>query len=287
MKLVARVSLVLVGLLAACSAGPSRAADLPGGHGPDVLGFRIGMAPAEVRSLMKSAVLVTPSLQNNYREQFGTLSYTLSFKQHTVPDSKFLSYVGAAGKEPDGSSKQWWVVFGPVPGHETVVSVHRVELLPQAQRPTYEAFRQALVEKYGVPTVVDSRFPSIFRWYFDASGVVVKPGPKLSSDVEMTYCLHIPGIVFDGQWVLEGMPKIPDCDLFSKRCGGVILQVVLGFESVTFAGPQSIVNQSTTYLVGADEAVRSFHAAGALIDKDRAAVSGEQVRNGQKQKPTL
>jgi hypothetical protein len=287
MALAARVSLVLFGFLATCPAAPSMAAEPAGGRGPDVLGFRIGMTPAEARSLMKSNVLVTPSLQRNHREQFEALGYTLSYKQYTVPNSKYLCLVSAAGKEPDGSSKQWWVVFSPVPGRETVVSLHRVEVFPPSQRPTYSAFKQALVEKYGSPTVMDPRYPSMFRWYFDAGGGLVKPGPRVSSDVEVGYCLRAQQQVFDGQWILRNMPQIPDHEQLPRRCGAFFLEVVLGFENVTYDGPQSIVNQSTTYLVGFDEALRSFDAAGALIDKDRAAVSGEKIRTGQKQKPTL
>src|SRR5262249_21693930 len=150
------------------------------------------------RAVFKANVLVSPSIQKNYREQFATLE--------SVANSKFLSVVSASGDEADGTTKQLWAVFAPVPEHDTLVSLHRVEGIPARKRPTFDAFRSSLIEKYGVPTSADAASPALFWWSFDGEGALKPPG----FIKDMGYCRGTQQKVDDSQWVLLNVPRIPD-----------------------------------------------------------------------------
>jgi hypothetical protein len=119
------------------------------GSGPDVLGLRIGMTPAEARPIIKSRVLVSANLQKNYIEGKSTLSFVRpsSVSLQPVPNGEFLGQLYVRGRTDENEQKELQVILGPVPSHEEIVGVYRSEEFLPSKRPTFDAFEKALLEK--------------------------------------------------------------------------------------------------------------------------------------------
>src|SRR5439155_24142407 len=68
-----------------------------GGIGPELLGLRIGMMPADARAIFKSHLLTSESLKKFYQESKMTLGFTLAdSRPQTVPNSDFSWLAGCS-----------------------------------------------------------------------------------------------------------------------------------------------------------------------------------------------
>jgi hypothetical protein len=284
MKLIERALRIVVLVLLAGALGPSAAADLPGGIGPDVLGFRIGMTPDEARGVLRAKVFPTGDFEKTYKEDFRSLAFTISGRpQQEIPNSKYLSWFRLNGFDTDRANKLIQGAFSPEPGRESLVSIKRVEILPPQKHAPFETFRTAMVEKYGPPTRWDPKWPGIFAWHFDAAGELKKP----DSVDKPAACLGAQAVVEEEPgWVLGGLLRTPTFEQLPERCGAIVIHVTLGFERA-YASPDTMVKQYNTYLIGWGAAVRAVHAATETIEKAKSDAGAAAVREGQKQKPNL
>lgn len=95
----------------------------------------------------------------------------------------FESGQGRRGSDISGGAARWYVTTMGLPGAEKVVAVARIEAFVDGKAPTVAAVIDALIEKYGVPTLrhdkdhpdfevlgFEGKDSSIFNWSFDTFG---------------------------------------------------------------------------------------------------------------------
>jgi len=88
-----------------------------GGIGPELLGLRIGMMPADARAIFKSHLLTSESLKKSYQESKMTLGFTLAdSRPQTVPNSDFLTSLSVRPIDEKIELKGLVVNFGPRSG---------------------------------------------------------------------------------------------------------------------------------------------------------------------------
>ena len=262
-----------------------------GGSGPDVIGLRIGMAPAQAREMFKSHGFgsSTKSLNrpvDSYAEGSNTLAFSLPGQApHPVPHTNYVARISGAInniKYPatESSGGLLTVFFGPVPGQEGIVMLNRTEYIPASKKLTVDAFAKTLVEKYGTPTELLPDSPGTYRWRYDSNGTLRKPTPATS----FVGCPRLkPGVVEFQP--LESPVMIQEYKQSVPRCGAIFLEVALGFEGFSYAGPGTRIKNYTTHMTGLDATIRALEAAKRIVDKAQAEASGAAIKKGQQQKP--
>jgi hypothetical protein len=171
------------------------------------------------------------------------------------------------------------VYFGPVPGHEGIVSLNLSEYIPASKKPTVVAFAKTLVEKYGSPTELLPDSPGIYRWRYDSNGTLRKPTPATS----FVGCPRLRPSVVEYQPL--GSPlMIQEYKQSAPRCGAIFLEVALGFEGFNYAGPGTLIKNYTTHITGLDATIRALDAAKGIVDKAQTEAKGAAIKKGQQQK---
>jgi len=255
--------------------------------GPDVIGFRIGMAPARVREMFKSRVLLSPELQKSYWERSETLAFYLPNGQlQPVPNAKYYSSFQYEHKEKTvgGLYHAVNVFFTAVPGHEELVSLHRLEWISPSKQPTYSAFLKALSEKYGAPTYSPPGHPDQLYWFYDKNGTLRKPGTVIINDADYLTCNYgsmVSGDGLRGSWTIS-LPKDPQFRLMASKCGAIVMMLGMEIENVT-----KLVASYSTNLIGIESAIRAYDTSHAIIDKASASANGARIKAGDQQKPDL
>ena len=120
----------------------------------DVLGFRLGMNPAQAASLSKNR----PGKYGPATEQYLVLKAEGSggASPFQIPNGKFLTSIknGAANVDTFGSdgTDLYHVGFSPIPGNEKAVAIYRQVGLAPGNRPLAEKLMVDLIAKYGKPS---------------------------------------------------------------------------------------------------------------------------------------
>ena len=261
-----------------------------GGSGPDVIGLRIGMAPAQAREMFKSHGFGSSTKSPNrpvdsYAEGSNTLAFSPPGQApHPVPHTNYVARISGAInniKYPatESSGGLLTVFFGPVPGQEGIVMLNRTEYIPASKKLTVDAFAKTLVEKYGTPTELLPDSPGTYRWRYDSNGTLRKPTPATS----FVGCPRLkPGVVEFQP--LESPVMIQEYKQSVPRCGAIFLEVALGFEGFSYAGPGTPVKNYTTHMTGLDATIRALEAAKRIVDKAQAEANGAAIKKGQQQK---
>ena len=262
-----------------------------GGAGPDVIGLRIGMAPAQAREMFKSHGFGSSTKSPNrpvdsYAEGSNTLAFSLPGQApHPVPHTNYVARISGAINDikypaTESSGGLLTVFFGPVPGQEGIVMLNRTEYIPASKKLTVDAFAKTLVEKYGTPTELLPDSPGTYRWRYDSNGTPRKPTPATS----FVGCPRLkPGVVEFQP--LESPVMIQEYKQSVPRCGAIFLEVALGFEGFSYAGPGTLIKNYTTHMTGLDATIRALEAAKRIVDKAKAEASGAAIKKGQQQKP--
>jgi hypothetical protein len=160
------------------------------------------------------------------------------------------------------------------------VTLNRTEYIPASKKLTVDAFAKTLVEKYGTPTELLPDSPGTYRWRYDSNGTLRKPTPATS----FVGCPRLkPGVVEFQP--LESPVMIQEYKQSVPRCGAIFLEVALGFEGFSYAGPGTLIKNSTTHMTGLDATIRALEAAKRIVDKAQAEASGAAIKKGQQQKP--
>jgi hypothetical protein len=264
-----------------------------GGSGPDVIGLRIGMAPAQAREMFKSHGFGSSTKSPNrpfdgYAEGSNTLAFSLPGQApQPVPHTNYVARISGAINDikfpaTESSGGLLTVFFGPVPGQEGIVLLNQTEYIPASKKLTVDAFAKTLVEKYGTPTELLPDSPGIYRWRYDSNGTLRKPTPATS----FAGCPRLtPGVVEFHP--LESPLMIQAYKQSVPRCGAIFLEVTLGFEGFNYAGPGTIIKNYTTHMTGLDATIRALDSAKGIVDKAQAEAKGAAIKNGQQQKPDL
>lgn len=264
-----------------------------GGSGPDVLGLRIGMAPDQAREMFKSHGFRTSTKSLNrpfdsYTEGSNTLAFSLPGQApQPVPNTNYVARISGAISEikypaTENSGGILTVLFGPVPGQEGVVSINRTVYIPASKKPTVVAFAKTLVEKYGTPTELLPDSPGIYRWRYDSNGTLRNPAPETS----FVGCPRLrPGVVEFQP--LESPLMIQEYKQSAPRCGAIFLEVAVGFEGFSYAGPGTLIKNYTTHMTGLDATIRALDAAKGIVDKAQAQAKEAAIKKGQQQKRDL
>lgn len=61
----------------------------------------------------------------------------------------------------------------------------------------------------------------------------------------------------------------------------------MNFDGVLYKGPNTLVSDYGTHLIGLASATRSFETSAGIIEKAKGTASGEKVKAGQKQKQDI
>jgi hypothetical protein len=273
--------------------------------GPDVIGLRIGTTPAEAREIFKARdyPLASKNTPNRgieiYREDVETLAFTLPGSHpQPIPSMRYVARLYAeftedwTGPEAERAHHRLAVVFSPVPGHEGVVSLRRHEDLPARKRPTAQSFENTLVEKYGTPTEWDPRFPAIYRWRYDTDGKQAKRTPSTrfvncpapAPDVAISSLDSLESATRRVENLRQGLgTKFTQPD----PCGSILVEVILAFEGVNYAGPGTLVRSYQIDMIGYDATLRALTSATAIIEKAQATANDAAMKKAQQQKPDL
>jgi hypothetical protein len=260
-----------------------------GGSGPDVVGLRLGMTAAEARAIFKSRILVSDHLRLNYQEIKGTLSFLLpNFSPQPVSNSDFISIMGTQGKGKDELMRSVIVSLTPVPGHEEIVTVYRIEPIEASKKITFGAFEKLLVDKYGgPPTYTGPGAPQMHFWIYDKNGSLLKPGTKSFTAECSTFERNFEStnsnvvLAYDTHSKLTGAPSFSQ---LAGQCGATFLYLIMNLDGGN-AGPNTLVNSYQTHLIGFDVASRASTDSNAIIDKARADASAAAIKKGQQQRP--
>ncbi len=257
------------------------------GAPPDVLGLRIGMSPDQARAIFKSRILELPDFKKSYQEKFAILSFNLSgVGQQQVQNGKFLQSieVGKVGLIANGL----FVAFAPLPGQETIVWLDKRDEIPANERTTFEVFYKSLVEKYGMPTEGNLKFPRIFSWHYNQSNVLLKPGSIKARQASTggTVCQF-------GLSNVDLMVRVPQFGFGNKyeqlpdECGATVVSVELRYPGGSFNGPNTPIVGYSTRLVGFDAYILSIKGSHAIVDKARSTAEGESTNSARTKKPNL
>jgi len=264
-----------------------------GGSGPDVIGLRIGMAPAQAREMFKSHGFGSSTKSPNrpfdgYAEGSNTLAFSLPGQApQPVPHTNYVARISGAINDikypaAESSGGLLTVFFGPVPGQEGIVMLNRTEYIPASKKLTVDAFAKTLVEKYGTPTELLPDSSGTYRWRYDSNGTLHKPTPATS----FVGCPRLkPGVVEFQP--LESPLMIQEYRQSVPRCGAIFLEVALGFEGFNYAGPGTLIKNYTTHMTGLDATIRALEAAKRIVDTAQAEASGAATKKGQQQKASL
>jgi len=251
------------------------------------------MAPNQARELFKSHGFGSSTKSPNrpfdsYAESSNTLALNLPGQApQPGPNTKYVARISGVindTKYPatESSGGLLTVFFGPVPGQEGIVLLNRTEYIAASKKPTFDASAKKLVEKYGTPTELLPDSPGIFRWRYDSNGALLKP----TSATSFLGCPRLKPGVIEFQ-PLESPLMIQEYKQSAPRCGAIFLEVVLGFEGFTYAGPGTLIKDYTTHMTGLDAAIRALDAAKGIVDKAQAEASAAAIKKGQQQKPLL
>jgi hypothetical protein len=254
-----------------------------GGLGPDVLGLRIGMSPAEVRAIFKSRILVSEELRKQFAEIFNPLTFNAEaqgLRSEPVPNGKYLSMLGTSGRH-EHSAQEFRATFGPVPEQERLIYFYRSVILGNDNAPTFNIMEKTLVEKYGTPTNSERRYKHYFSWVYDNNGTLYKAGDikdsttlKMCRDIATKFGSSLPDFTDYGVVL-----KFED---FPARCGATLLDVQLDLNGDS---ADSLVKSHSTTMTGFNMAVHESKISKAISDKAASAASAAAIKNGQQQKP--
>jgi len=139
----------------------------------DIAGVKLGMSPAEVRTVLMSKKLI------DYRESAESLSYLDSSKgtMQPIANGRFVSVItawtppaSAAADSLQVDGEYFEVMFTPVPGKERALGiVHSVGYSP-ANAPRETSLESGLIQKYGGDGSND--LPEAPTWRFLGAGTV-------------------------------------------------------------------------------------------------------------------
>jgi hypothetical protein len=245
------------------------------------------MAPDQARELFKSQGFGSSTKSPNrpfdsYAESSNTLALNLPGQApQPGPNTKYVARISGVindTKYPatESSGGLLTVFFGPVPGQEGIVLLNRTEYIAASKKPTFDASTKKLVEKYGTPTELLPDSPGIFRWRYDSNGALLKPTPATS----FVGCPRLKPGVIEFQ-PLESPLMIQEYKQSAPRCGAIFLEVVLGFEGFTYAGPGTLIKDYTTHMTGLDAAIRALDTAKGIVDTAQAEASAAAIKKGQ------
>ena len=254
------------------------------GSGPDVLGLRIGMSPAQAREMFKSHGFGSSTKSTNrpfdsYAEVSNTLTLGLPGQApQPVPHTSYVARISGAVNDvkypaTESSGGLLTVFFGPVPGQERIVLLNRTEYIPASKKPSVDAFAKTLVEKYGTPTELPPDSPGTYRWRYDSNGTLRKP----ASATSFVGCPRLkPGSV---EFQPLGSPQmIQEYKQSALRCGAIFLEVAVGFEGFNYAGPGTLIKNYSAHMTGLDATIHALDAAKVIVDKAQAEASMAAIK---------
>lgn len=241
-----------------------RAADAPA---DDVVGVRPGLSYDEARNVVACTHDLLVVTAENHRG-FNIKSYGQTVRQgfvarfaepRVVKSSKqilkemqddAIARGGNARREDlkEGQAK-WFVATMGMPGEERVLSAAREERFAADQSPTMESVREALIKKYGTPTLkqLNNGQNTYMRWARDPLGrAVTETSPlfnRCSGAASPDAGVHLTpdcGVVVEAQL----MPQRSNPDLVERMQVGVVDEAG-GFRmlSVTEQGLQKLDQQ--------------------------------------------
>lgn len=157
----------------------------------DIFGVKLGMTPEEANRALATKSPEHPPLPLHYttiERQLGLVPYT---PEKVAADAKG-AYVESTMVNLGGSSGVT-VTFAKPPADNVVVQITRKQHFSGTDKTSVEAFRKALIEKYGEP--VEEPEPHgviVYKWLFPADGADCNP---LKPNLPATHHKHWPTVV--------------------------------------------------------------------------------------------
>jgi len=269
------------------SSGGSKAAG-SGGAGPDVIGLRLRMTPAEVELALKTR----PNLKNIHASH-GIWKYPRpnSNTYADIPGGQFHSltrgYDDAHLKNQFGTygpiGEGVIVHFAPVPGKERVVGVSRIQNLPEGKQPEYDTLIKSFIEKYGTPTFRSADGQRI-AWMYDAN---FQLKAKSTTDPYKA-CIEVPrtnrGTIHNLERNITWELARPDNSAAGSlsRCGEVTLSVI-----VWRAQNSPLAGSLETRLSGFGDMLKAQQAVDQIINTAQKNATGKQIEKAKQNKPDL
>jgi len=264
-----------------------------GPTGPDVIGLRIGMTPAEARAIFKAREFGLTKKRNEFLQEHST-SLAFRFPGSTAIGLEGVTFFdairgnkvdsdGNPGRDFDPQNldtNQLEALFTPTPGQETVFKVTRSVLISQSKRPTFDAFKKTLIEKYGTPTYWDPKNPGAFHWSYDGNGAQ----RKADSKTNWAGCPRENAMDENAYVQQENLRKFKG---EAAGCGAIVLSVQLAFQGALYRGEETPISNYTARLFGYDLIVHGIDVVTAMREKAKVGIVESQRKQGQQQKPVL
>lgn len=137
--------------------------------GLDISGFRIGMMAEEVSQKLKKNDL--PLVIQEYHAELSDM-----------PNTKFFSHVIGVSKNRDVTVGELELIaasFAPTPNKSIVGQISRIRRYPNGHQATFQNTKEALMEKYGVPSFKwigqSGVIVEEWTWVFDRDGAQIAP----------------------------------------------------------------------------------------------------------------
>ena len=246
--------------------------------GPDVLGFRVGMKPADAAAVFKSRGI-------KLTEQTDWLRGGNNNSSAPVTKEKYLVKLGECSGGYDANT--FCVYFTPVPGEQRIMEIQRRAFYPRGKHPTLDAFERSLVEKYGDPTQVDGKGGTgiTYWWIFDSNGALHKP--KSFNYVKCSDQLEIGNEGRRGLYQSSKKRIKEVSESLPIQCGSIGLKIYIYFHRGVYEGHNSLVEIVSTNLIGWDANIGSAMEARAVAEQLMDNLSKDAIKRGQKAKPDL
>ena len=134
---------------------------------PDVLGIHLGMSPQDALAKMK------PLYPENHALGLGAVPGYVKFGH--APDSPWIQTISAKAEAcgNDACGDTIFIIFNGPPEKQGAVGIERGIGFPEGQRPTPDAVKAALLQKYGSNPFVVA--PNVMGWVYDEQGQPIAP----------------------------------------------------------------------------------------------------------------
>ena len=260
-----------------------------GGQGPDVIGIRLRMTPAEVATAIRARSDLPKS-----HEFVSTLQYRLPTGAYADVQNGEFHKVSVAYKRGLGGNdlrEGLLVYFAPTPAHNSVIAISRFRVYLPQNRPAYETVIKALIAKYGPPSYRGNQggLDTNLIWSYDRD---LRPR-SAHIDPYGYVCQEVPQAKFDNVMPNNGGEVDRNWALDSEisrsgqrtvtNCGYATLKVEVG---TTHTSP-ALVTLLDTRFTDVGDAIVAQRDAGRIVSAAESSALGRQMQKAKKLKPDL
>lgn len=263
-----------------------------GGAGPDVIGLRLRMTPAEIAAVIKARANL-----KEFREYSSVLQYRSPNGTYAdLPGGDFHrhSHAYQVGDRFRGNDEEVLVFFAPVPGKDLAVGVSRYQQFPDGKEPDYDTVIKSLLAKYGKPSA-RSRPGTLesLVWLYDGN---LKPKSK-SVDLNSLACQGVPAASKnapgagsssgsgsdDVNWALTAYNVQEN----AIKCSETILSVSVTRRMVSPQQPSPLVIGIDTRLSGLGDILSAQKEGKQVIAAQENKALGKEAAKAKQRKPDL